>query len=341
MFASNDLWEIIYHYETLQGKEPVGGVELFGRLEELDIGHIGSSRSNYQGCIATIAWLNGGRLRKINMNGISIVSIYDINVLHGICGPRLHVFEPDVSVARPSEAPNIIWGTNLRELDLAHCSGLIKDGSVSFLSFLRQLRSLRLDCVEFNEDGLLDFVSNTQNLLRLSIQQCSTVTCSKLSRALLQNRQLKLIELDARDINMDCSLAHLRQSCEGILRLNNRYTTIGTRGIHNHASVEKWRVGARALASVGQKRVRNDESKNNNMNSSGPFMHACTILSTGFSQKPDTQQQFYTCATCGINFGRVICFTCAKKCHAGHDIVYAGYTPGYCDCCILSECLCL
>ena len=157
--------------------------------------------------------------------------------------------------------------------------------------------------------------------------------------AIAGNQHLKLLELDARGIDMDCSLAQLRQACRTVVRLNNRSTELGMRGIRQHAKAQMWRVGARDPTlepAVGQKRSKSTDEQETNNNS-----RLCSILQTGFSQKPGTEQEFYICATCNINFGRVVCSNCINYCHIGHEIMYAGFNRGYCDCCILSECQCL
>lgn len=113
-------------------------VGLFGRLEELHIELCQHPHYKSQGCIATIAWLSGGRLEKFKSNHSAPVSIYDLSVLHRICGPRLKTFEIDASVSfafvRGSHVPLIPWSTGLCELDLSHCSVLGKHmGNLSFL----------------------------------------------------------------------------------------------------------------------------------------------------------------------------------------------------------------
>ena len=73
-----------------------------------------------------------------------------------------------------------------------------------------------------------------------------------------------------------------------------------------------WRVGARDLAlepAVGQKRSRSVDEHETNNNS-----RLCSIFQTGFTQKPGIEQEFFICATCNINFGRVICSNCANHC---------------------------
>jgi hypothetical protein len=348
-------------------------VGLFGRLEELDISLIPiNGRNSFQGCIATIAWLTGGRLTKINMHGISTVTVFDTNVLLRICEPRLKVFEPDISTITTHLGPmvqaELMLGRWVRELDLSHCQVLLHpsntinpntfyDGGLSFLRAFFSLRILKLDCLEFEEVDLHVYLlnHNSDNLLRLSIRNCSTVSCSKLSDAIAGNENgLRLLELDARDIYMDCPLSYLRRACKYTLILKNQRTEIGNGKIREHINTVRWCVGARdaTAAHVGNKRSRDDEletrAANGNTETSGSKSISCdakhngicSLFRTGFSQKPDTEQEFFTCATCNINFGRVICSVFVKKCHDDYDTKYAGFSCGYCDCYILGECQC-
>ena len=340
---SSIVWDGIKQFEIDSGiTRDDHGIGLFGNLEELEMG---SNKRGMEGLIAIIAWLNGGRLRKVKVTEVTTVdpSRFSINVLIETCGPRLKVLEID-SMRRNHESipnpfqPALIRGACLCELDLSHSPELIR-GDVSFLSSLCKLRSLKLDCLSFNEDGFHDYLSDANGLLRLSIQHCSSVRCSRLSAVISGNQHLKLLELDARGIDMDCPLAQLRQACKTVVRLNNRSTELGMSEIRKHTKTQMWRVGARDLTlkpAVGQKRSRSNDEHETSIST-----QLCSILQTGFSPKPGTEQEFFICATCNIDFGRVICSNCIKKCHSGHNTMYAGFNRGYCDCCIFSECQCL
>jgi hypothetical protein len=322
----------------------------FGMLEDLSIYMFGGGYKN-QGCIATIAWLNGGRLRKFKASSVAPVSIYDVLVLLRLCRGLQVLDLSNLNVAHHFDGPGLLqlrWGSQLRELDLSCSRNIIQDGDVSFLRSLFNLRSLKLNCLEFGEDGLHYYLSETTSLLRLCIWNCSTVKCSKLSTAIAGNDHLKLLDLDAREIYMDCPLSQLRQACSSLLMLNNKKTAAGLTRIREHIQSERWRIGSRDLVispTAGHKHSReNDEHRQTShfeQTQSSSKLDVCTLLSTAFSIKPDTQQQFFICATCSINFGRVICSTCVKKCHAKHETMSTGYTSGYCDCSILSECQCL
>lgn len=124
---------------------------------------------------------------------------------------------------------------------------VVNDGDVSFLGSLSSLRGLKLDCLEFIEDGLHDYLSETASLLRLSLRNCHTVKCSKLSIAITGNDHLKLLDLVAREIDMDCPLTQLRQACSSVLVLNNRKTEAGLSRIQDHIQSERWRLGSRIL----------------------------------------------------------------------------------------------
>lgn len=55
----------------------------------------------------------------------------------------------------------------------------------------------------------------------------------------------------------------------------------------------------------------------------------CTLNKTG---KQYQTQPFYFCETCNLLPPNGCCEACAKICHAGHDLVYAGDLPSFCDC---------
>lgn len=55
----------------------------------------------------------------------------------------------------------------------------------------------------------------------------------------------------------------------------------------------------------------------------------CSFALTGPEHKP---QHFYHCYTCNLVGSKGCCTVCAKKCHKGHDVIYARNTRCYCDC---------
>ena len=64
----------------------------------------------------------------------------------------------------------------------------------------------------------------------------------------------------------------------------------------------------------------------------------CTYHSTG---KEFMRQPFYRCYSCFSGPSEGCCFQCVKRCHAGHNVAYAGVIRAYCDCgltCCLSSC---
>ena len=40
----------------------------------------------------------------------------------------------------------------------------------------------------------------------------------------------------------------------------------------------------------------------------------------------------YYCHTCKFANGEGICTNCVKKCHVKHNVKYAGFVNGFCDC---------
>ena len=55
----------------------------------------------------------------------------------------------------------------------------------------------------------------------------------------------------------------------------------------------------------------------------------CSFTETGRSFK---KQDMYYCHTCKFANGEGICTNCVKKCHIKHNVKYAGFVNGFCDC---------
>ena len=55
----------------------------------------------------------------------------------------------------------------------------------------------------------------------------------------------------------------------------------------------------------------------------------CSFATTGAEHKT---QHFYHCYTCNFVGSKGCCTVCARKCHQGHDVIYARSTRCYCDC---------
>ena len=55
----------------------------------------------------------------------------------------------------------------------------------------------------------------------------------------------------------------------------------------------------------------------------------CTHSDTG---QQCVKQDWFHCLTCGIIDQNVVCAVCAKKCHAGHDVVFANRGRADCEC---------
>ena len=334
-------------------------IELFGRLETLDVSLTGNTRTKFEGCISTIAWLNGGRLREIYMFGLSNLTTFDISVLNRTCGSRIQVAEYDVSLGPlDTDIPDVMWPRSLCQLDISNCSGLInRAGDTYFLCKLHNLRTLKLNFLdEFNEDGLQHFLSESKRLLSLKMVGCRSVSCSKLINSFSANKDLKLLSLDIRGINMDCPLSELQQVCCDLLELNNWSTDIGKARVREHIKFERTRAGSRAVAVtpfVGTKRRRDrvisldsgtcypcDSAKSSSNNMIPRSRNVCSLLRTGFLKHTYSEQQLFICKTCKINYGHVVCSTCVRNCHKGHETFAVGYSLGHCDCCILSDCIC-
>lgn len=60
-----------------------------------------------------------------------------------------------------------------------------------------------------------------------------------------------------------------------------------------------------------------------------PPIPLCTYSVTG---KDFASQISYNCTTCNLGPNVTLCESCAKICHAGHDLVQTSYDRCYCDC---------
>ena len=65
--------------------------------------------------------------------------------------------------------------------------------------------------------------------------------------------------------------------------------------------------------------------------------HSCADLSKNtcsYSQTGDdfTEQHWYNCYTCGLQWDKGCCGLCARICHKGHNVAYSRYSSFFCDC---------
>ena len=175
-----------------------------------------------------------------------------------------------------------------------------------------------------------------QNLLRLSVRNCRRVTSKRLCGAKAVNTNLRLLELDCRNVNLDVPLAKVQKFHNFLLALNGRYTELGRQQMTAHRTQFLRRIGAKVSKSRKRKRSEVESGTASNAKSS---CNCCTLQFTGFSHSPDTEQEMYICKTCSIDFGRFLCSACARTCHKGHDVVYIGTGRGFCDCTIQGQCM--
>ena len=142
------------------------------------------------------------------------------------------------------------------------------------------------------------------------------------------------------------STPSLRKHFPTLLKLNNRCTALGTKLLKAHQTSYLWRVGGSCALSRKRKRSNTTATTADN-ESSAPrdgndiLFNCCSILRTGFSTSDETEQEMFSCLTCGIEAGRFVCLNCSGQCHEGHDVRSVGCGHGYCDCCIFSTCKCL
>jgi len=344
---------------------------MFGQLEHLDIGHIGKSGYKIAGCLAAISWLSGGRIRELNIAGLEKLNTVELNFFAMCSGERLKVLEAPVSLTVPPlgtemnptlltifpfYVPSMITELDLSCLDV---SVIPSDSTaLSFLSKLANCRVLKLDHVPVKEVHLPPM----SGLLKLSLLGCTQLTRNSIYNYLqTHHRDSKILELDIRGISDQTDLP-LNIFCKVLPRLvmlNNRRTKLGTALKDEHLQLQRWRTGAKIQKVKSRKRKSHDGIPPENevisaraesmasvaLASSAPglppSMTCCSLFRTGFKKDRETEQEMFACWTCKIDFGRFVCYECAKNCHKGHDLVPIGFGAGHCDCSILSQCSCL
>jgi len=340
--------------ERLTASERKSDARLFGMLEQLDVSNTEKRSHRLQGCLSAIAWLSGGRLREVNISGLSTVSGADLIMLALTSGPRLKILEASSSLSqiRHTDPPvpiNHIFSVanNISELDLSCCNAFVAESpdSRGLGSFPPSVASLRLDQLSLTSDDLLSIFS-LQQLLKLSIVGCTNVTTRDIWHC-AKTYSPVLLELDAREVEVTKPWSNVLEEIPSLLRLNNRRTARGTKVIKEHVRVERWRNGGRDPKNAGKR--KHDDGSTATSNVAAPLnigsrdieptlTTCCSILRTGFSKDLHTEQEMFACGTCSIDSGRFVCCTCATNCHQGHDVVPVGYGYGHCDCALLSTC---
>ena len=348
---------------------------MFGKLEHLDIGHIGKKGYIISGCLAAIAWLNGVRIRELNIAGLDFLTTAELNMLVMCSAERLQVLEMPVSLMRAHRRAGMdslnlshakIFSSyvppRITELDMSYLAASVvpRDGTaLSFLSNLQHCRVLKLDFLPVREAHL----PQIPGLMKLSLQVCTQLTYNLIYDHLrAHHKDGMMLELDIREIPNECNLASASFSglLPRLLMLNNRRTKLGTAMKDEHAQIQKWRTGAKIRPTKSRKRKaavaaeQEDEAMGAQLAEvavSGTFLQGssdaprsktrCSLLRTGFRKDRDTEQEMFACRSCKIDFGRFVCYDCAKKCHNQHNVVSIGFGAGYCDCSILSQCSCL
>ena len=323
---------------------------LFGQLEKLDASGSYStwilSHPQFDGILAVISWLNKGKLQEINLSGLCILPDA-VSAIACASGPRLKCMEvSSLDRVRPPPQPwtSLLCVRGVCELDLSSSFVLINDTNVSEIE-MENLRSLKLDNLLYYDMEPLGLLSKTKRLLHLSVNGCKGFKVSILTKAKAMNPNLNLLELDVRDAFMDVPLSVIRDTFPSLLKLNNRCTKLGTSRIQQHQQNYQWRIGRVKRKPRGSNKRKRGETQNicPVVGSASLSLNCCSIQLTGFSKADCTEQEMFGCKTCHIEFGRFVCMACSKACHIalGHEVFSIGDGPGYCDCSILSDCLCM
>jgi hypothetical protein len=225
------------------GWETTDETPLFGRLENLDLSH---ADLNYMGddsrALAMISWLNKGQIRQLALAcGFRDV----ISALALASGSRLQCLEISNNgrLDRPMQSLALFTLRGVSELDLSCCDTFINHTTT--FQVMESLRCLKLDHLPIKDHNLEPFLLTTKRLLRLSVHGCTSLKMSVLESAKSQNSDLKLLDIDARDVYMDIPLSRIRESFPNLLKLNNRCTKRGTNMILQHQRNYHWRIGAR------------------------------------------------------------------------------------------------
>ncbi len=347
LVESDRIMRLCKEYEERWGHRQADRHEekLFGQLEKLDIS---DNTSTYDGVLVVISWLNKGKLREINLSSL-FLHPHAVSALAYASGPHLKCMDISSSKTvtrpfhvRPPPPPwtSLICVRGVCELDLSSCHALVNESTN--ISEMENLRSLKLDNLGIRDYNVepLGLLSKTKRLLHLSVNGCYGFNVSILTKAKALNPNLNLLELDVRDAFMDVPLSVIRDTFPSLLKLNNRCTKLGTSRIQQHQQNYQWRIGR-----VKRKSRESDKRRNvcPVVGSASLSLNCCSIQLTGFSKADCTEQEMFGCKTCHIEFGRFVCMTCSKACHIalGHEVFSIGYGPGYCDCSILSDCLCM
>lgn len=310
---------------------------MFAKIVHFDLSHVGRADMRLEGCLSTLAWLNDGSLRTLDISGLTTVSHHDITVLScatkttlktlGTCCPELPTEQ--------SSCFTFVCLSKVRELDLSNTRYFDGENAGVAMVMLTSLRSLTLDNTNVDDSVVATVMVKSQNLLRLSVRNCRRVTSKRLCGAKAVNTNLHLLELDCRNVTLDVPLARVQKFHNSLLTLNGRYTELGRQRMTAHRTQYQWRTGAKVSKSRKRKRSEVEDGAASNAKSS---CNCCTLQFTGFSHSPNTEQEMFICKTCSIDFGRFLCSACARTCHRGHDVVYIGTGRGFCDCVVQGQC---
>eukprot|EP00571_Detonula_confervacea_P005886 CAMPEP_0172330892 /NCGR_PEP_ID=MMETSP1058-20130122/61640_1 /TAXON_ID=83371 /ORGANISM="Detonula confervacea, Strain CCMP 353" /LENGTH=318 /DNA_ID=CAMNT_0013048127 /DNA_START=487 /DNA_END=1440 /DNA_ORIENTATION=- len=95
---------------------------MFGQLENLDLGYVGTEDIRLEGCLSIIAWLNEGRLKQVDLEGLTTISHFDISVLGSTSRNNLQRLNASSMTDLPSAHSSCFFFHNLKnisELDLS------------------------------------------------------------------------------------------------------------------------------------------------------------------------------------------------------------------------------
>ena len=150
--------------------EPDG--RMFEKIVHFDLSHVGRADIRLEGCLSTLAWLNGGSLRTLDISGLTHVSHHDLAVLScatksklktlGTCCPELPTEQ--------SSCFTFVCLSKVRELDLSNTRYFDGENAGVAMVMLTALRSLTVSVNLFLSAAL--FFSLTQHVSPAGQYKC-------------------------------------------------------------------------------------------------------------------------------------------------------------------------
>ena len=118
---------------------------MFAKIVHFDLSHVGRADIRLEGCLSTLAWLNGGSLRTLDISGLKHVSHHDLTVLSCATKSTLKTLGTQSCAELPTEQNScftFVCLSKIRELDLSNTRYFDAGNSGVAMVMLTSLRSL-------------------------------------------------------------------------------------------------------------------------------------------------------------------------------------------------------